>query len=199
MAEEGDPCNPQIIKKEEQAMSTGMQAAYEAAFATYWQAAWAGFEAMIEKVKENPQLAKSTRRIEAKWVENNGIEVKIGDHALIVGGDDGLGPGSLSLVGLAGCSLGAFALAAASKGIPVDSVEVTVTADIDMRGQMDLEDGVPKGFTNICHEARIQSSASEKVIKKLKATAESWCPAYDTIVRPHEIEGKVLLNGKPVS
>lgn len=166
----------------------------------------ATLERVIAMVKENPQLAKGTRQIEARWVENMVLEIKVGDHVLITdeprfmgGTERGPGPALLVLAGLAGCTAGSFALFGTLMGIPIDSVEVSVTADLDARGVLGLEEGVPAGYTDIRYEARIQSSASEKEIRELAATVERRCPAYDTLTRPKEIKGKVLLNGKDLS
>ena len=169
----------------------------------------ATFEGLIALVKENPRLAKYTPQIEAKWVQNMVCETKIlgqfgsADHVLIndepqlMGGTDkGPGPALLVLAGLAGCTTASFVLLGTLMGTPIDSVELSLTADLDLRGFLGLEEGVPVGFTDIRYEAQIQSSASEKKVRELAVTVERRCPAYDTLRRLKEIKGKVLLNGK---
>lgn len=162
----------------------------------------ATLEEIVALVKENPQLAKEQEIVEARWVENAVCEIKSGDHVLItderrpVGTEKGPEPALLVLAGLAGCTATSFAMFSIVMGIPVDSIEVSVTADLDLRGVLGLEESVPVGYTDIRYEARIRSSASEKEIRELAAIVERRCPVYDTLTRPKEIEGKVSLNGK---
>ena len=163
-------------------------------------------EAVIARLKENPQRARGTRRITAEWVGGMACEVRIGNRVVITdegrslgGTERGPDPASLPLAGLASCTATAFVLMSALMEIPIESVEVSVTADLDLRGSLGAEEGVPSGYTDIRYEARIKSSASDERIRELAAAAERMCPVHDTLTRPHRITGELSLNGRPLS
>ncbi len=104
-----------------------------------------------------------------------------------------LGPGSpeLQLGVLGSCLTHVFLIQAAERNVPLDSVEV------ELSGQMDPHAGQP-GYEhisvyphNISYTVQIASSASKEDIATLHEAVERACPILNLLKNPQQITGEV--------
>ena len=68
---------------------------------------------------------------------------------ILAGNDQGANPVEHLLNALAACVTTSMVAHAADRGIPIRSVESTLEGDLDLRGFLGLDASVPKGFTEI--------------------------------------------------
>ncbi len=125
--------------------------------------------------------------------------IRIRDHQVI--SDSGpdfagydLGPGSpeLQLGVLGSCLTHIFLIKAAERNVPLDSLDVEVSGQIDPRaGQPGYED-VPVYPHNIAYTAHISSPASEKEIAELYEAVERSCPILNLLINPQQINGSFV-------
>jgi uncharacterized OsmC-like protein len=107
-----------------------------------------------------------------------------------------LGPSSpeLQLGVLSSCLTHIFLIKAAEHQVPLDSLEVEVTAQQHPRaGQPGFED-VPIYPHNINYTVHISSPASAEVIAALHQEVERTCPILNLLTNPQHISGKIKLN-----
>jgi uncharacterized OsmC-like protein len=166
-------------------------------------------DAMREKIaflEKNPQFAKAVFKASAELVGGTQVDAKVRQHPPMrideppeLGGTDtGPNPVELLLVSLGSCQEIVYSLYALMMGIELESVVVEVKGHLDVRGLFGIGEGVPPGFQKISYETRIASKASPEMIERLVKTVETHCPSLDTLKRPIEVGGTVVLNGQPL-
>jgi uncharacterized OsmC-like protein len=106
-----------------------------------------------------------------------------------------LGPGSpeLQLGVLGSCLTHIFLIQAADRQVPLDSLEVEVTAEQDHRAGQAGYEHVPVYPHNISYTVHITSPASEEEIAALHAAVERVCPILNLLVNPQQINGRIEL------
>jgi uncharacterized OsmC-like protein len=115
------------------------------------------------------------------------------------GTDTAMNPAELLLVALGACQEIVYAAYASFLGVQLDEVKVTLKGDLDARGMFGLDPGVPPGYQRITYETGIRTPADEATVRRLVQVVEGHCPLLDTIKRPIEVLGNVVLNGRPLA
>jgi len=110
-----------------------------------------------------------------------------------LGGFD-LGPSPVeALLGvLGGCLAHTVMVQASLREIPLDSVEVEVSATIDGRAGLPAFPDVPFWPTDIAYVARIASPAGEAEIRRLLEAAERVCPVTALLTQPQPVTGSLV-------
>ena len=105
------------------------------------------------------------------------------------------GPGSpeLQLGVLGSCLTHIFLIQAAELKIPLDSLEVDVTCQLEPRAGQKGFEGVPRHLYNIEYTAHVDSPATLDQILALHSTVEAACPILNLLMNPQEIRGSVTL------
>ena len=80
--------------------------------------------------------------------------------------------------------------------IQLDECKVDVTADLDLKGSMGMDDEVPPGLLAMDYHVQLKSPASDEELKKLVDMVERQCPLLDTLTRSIEVTGKVNINNR---
>jgi putative redox protein len=118
-------------------------------------------------------------------------DVTIRQHVLVVdepaalgGGDAGPNPIELLLAALGACQEITYRAYATALGVPLESVAVKMTGDIDLRGFFGVNETVRAGFQAIHGEVHITSSASGAELARLKAAVDAHCPVLDMLSTP---------------
>lgn len=145
--------------------------------------------------RADPGAAKATFKSSSRLAEGFRSEVSIRQHRLAAdepsalgGADSGPNPVELILAALGTCQEITYRAYATAMGIPLDSVSVELTGDIDLRGFFAVDESVRSGFQNISGTVNIESGASEVELQKLRAVVDAHCPVLD-----------ILTNRVPVS
>lgn len=114
------------------------------------------------------------------------------DHPQIFGGND-LGPTAVeSHIGLLGsCFTHVAEGTAARNRIPVDTLNVALTAKFDPRSGRKGFEQVPLYPTDIQMRVVISSPRGEAEIRQLVADTEHGCPIYNLVTNAQEIKGRI--------
>lgn len=121
--------------------------------------------------------------------DGQGGSWRIGIHRVIGGDHDLPNPGDILCAALASCLHSTLRIIANRLEIPVADLEVSTHAELDARGCLLVDRGVPVGFQQIRCQVRLAPGANvppEKV-KMLQAAVEHSCVVLQT-----------LRNGVPV-
>ncbi|MBA7470321.1 hypothetical protein ES707_05604 [subsurface metagenome] len=90
------------------------------------------------------------------------------DEPVVLGGTDrGVSPMELTLTALAACVAIAIAYSAAEDGVEVDSIELDVEGNLDLRGFFEVSEGVRPGFEEIRLTVRVDADAPWEKIEEL--------------------------------
>lgn len=109
------------------------------------------------------------------------------------GWDLGPSPVETLLGALAGCLAHTIIIQAAVRNIPLDSLEVTVSATSDPRAGHPAHPDVPVHPRDITYEVQIASPESQERIERLVAASEKVCPITSLLVNPQTVAGSVVV------
>lgn len=165
----------------------------------YLQAKGVGLRARRETREAAPEEPRSlTARVEAEG--RSGVRrIRIRDHQILTdsgpdlaGYDLGATSVELQLGVLGSCLTHLFLIQAADRGIPLDAIEVEVSAQMDPRaGQSGFSHG-PFFPHDISYTAHVTSPAAPDVIASLYEAVEATCPILQLLVTPQRIGGHLV-------
>jgi uncharacterized OsmC-like protein len=104
-------------------------------------------------------------------------------HHAVGGYHDGPNPGDLLCAALAACLDSTIRIIANLLGVILTSLEVDVTADVDVRGRLTVNRTVPVGFQTMRCHVTIQAAegTNPKLMEKLLAASEYSCVTLQTL------------------
>ncbi len=101
--------------------------------------------------------------------------------------DSGPTPGELVLAALGACVASTYATKAASAGVDIDDLEVTLEAPADLRGLLELA-AVRPGLAGVKAIVVVRSEADDAALEALAEAVGRTSPVYDTLANPVPIE-----------
>jgi uncharacterized OsmC-like protein len=111
------------------------------------------------------------------------FEIDADEPEMLLGTDTGPNATEMLLHALASCLNTSFVYQASARGIEIDSLELEVEGDLDLRGFMGVDPAVRNGFQQIRVTFRVVSEASPEEIEELCQAAQDRSPVYDTLVK----------------
>jgi uncharacterized OsmC-like protein len=113
----------------------------------------------------------------------SGEPLPFGIHRAVGGDHDRPNPGDLLSAALAACLDSTLRMMAEHLGIQLESLEVNVGAECDVRGCLLVERGVPVGFQRMHCGVRLRAcgDVDEEKLQMLVAAAEGSCVVLQTL------------------
>lgn len=140
------------------------------------------------KYQRKPDAARVTFRTSSRQTGGLRSEVEIRQHRLAAdeplslgGADTAPNPVELILAALGTCQEITYRAYATALGIPLESVAVELSGDIDLRGFFAVDETVRSGYQNIRGTVRLESSASQEQLQTLYAVVNAHCPVLDIL------------------
>lgn len=104
------------------------------------------------------------------------------DEPAALGGDDtGANPVEHLLAALGSCQAITFQVWAQKLGVTLDSVDITLGGDLDLRGFFGLEESVRPGFEGIDVRVSVAGPDPRERYEDLIAAVEEHCPVLDNL------------------
>ena len=136
------------------------------------------------KVKADSQLVDGfMSRVKAR-----GFDIVVDQNKGMGGTDLGPRPSEYVLAALAACHEVTYRLYADALGIPLEEVSVSVTGHSDARGFFGMDDSVRAGFSHITGEIKVQTSASDQELERLREAVNQHCPVLDDLRNPVSVD-----------
>src|SRR5215213_8066614 len=96
--------------------------------------------------------------------------------------------GDLLLGALAACAQVTCQMVAEAMGIETESIEVTVTGELDLAGTLGISEDAPVGFESIRTSFEIAApGATDEQLKTLRRKTEQYCVVFQTLANPAEL------------
>jgi uncharacterized OsmC-like protein len=167
---------------------------------------------VFESMRNHPEMAKATFSVKSAW--NGGFSVTSTSKGFRIGGQniernteyrtqhdfpdqlsgEGTGPTVCeSCMGsLAACLTQTIVAHATSRGIQIDSIDIDVEGDVDLRGFTGISNDVRPGAQQFRVNMNIKSNkASKEQINELYEIGKRFSPAFDTLTNGTSV---VLVN-----
>ena len=111
------------------------------------------------------------------------IPFRIGVHRAVGGLHDFSNPGDLLCASLAACFESTLRMISNRLGISLKNTEVKVTAEVDVRGTLMVDQSVPVGFQKMTVKVNLQmdEAVNKESIHKLIKGTENCCIIYQTL------------------
>ncbi|MEK9804519.1 MAG: OsmC family protein [Curvibacter sp.] len=119
-------------------------------------------------------------------MEGSGVHVPVGVHTAVGGVHDAPCPGDIMCAALAACQDSSIRLVAHLLGVELSSLSVRVTAELDVRGALAVEPGVPVGFQSMrCDVHWVpRVGTPPELLDRLREGAERCCVVLQTLRQP---------------
>ena len=159
---------------------------------------------IYNSLQNQPEMAKATFYVKSEW--NGGFSVTSSSKGFRIGGQniernteyrtqydfpnqlsgEGRGPTVCeSCMGsLAACLTQTIVAHATSRGIQIDSIDIDVEGDVDLRGFTGISNDVRPGAQQFRVNMNIKSTnASKEQINELREIGKRFSPAFDTLTK----------------
>ena len=163
-------------------------------------------QGIVGELREHPETATVTIRTRHRWDEGFAVDgyTEEGfeqaeeasartftfrtDWPSEVGGrDSGPAPGEAILGALGGCVAMTYITKAATRGVGIEELEVTIEAAVDLRGIFDLA-AVRAGLAGALVTMRVRSSADDAALEELRQLVTRTSAVYDSLANPVPIQ-----------
>jgi uncharacterized OsmC-like protein len=143
---------------------------------------------IVKSMKADPKNAQVKFMANTKWVSGAYSKTKIRDFVIecdepsaLLGTSKAPNPVETILAALGSCLAVGFAYNAAARDINLESLEISLEGDLDLRGFLGVSDDVRPGYQNIKATCRIKSNASREKIEELFKQVQRTSPVSDII------------------
>ena len=145
-------------------------------------------ERSAKAVSLKASVGQGTAVTKVRLREGLACEIQDGPWTLVAGMTDKYGgtnqgpnPGVLGRAALGSCLAIGYAMWAARLGVPIDSLEIEVQADYDVRGELGVADHVRPGYIEVRYFVAVTSPASTADIHKWLDTADRYSSWRDNL------------------
>jgi uncharacterized OsmC-like protein len=156
--------------------------------------------ATTDAVAQDAANATALIRTSGHLTGTTEVTLRSGRHTVLVdepptlAGEDGApGPVDFALVALASCQAITYRFWAERLGIALDDVEVSVEADLDLRGFFGLDESVRPGFGAVRVAVTPRGPESAERYQELADAVDAHCPVLDLFANATPIQRKVAL------
>lgn len=134
----------------------------------------------------NTEITTHSKKIGNTSVEKQ-FKYSIGEPEELLGDNLNPNPQDYILGGLAGCMMVGFVVGATAKGIKLDSVNLTIVGNLDLRGFLEVDPNVTIGFEKLQFNFEVEGSGTQEDYDAIAAHVQKVSPGYNTIANPVQI------------
>jgi uncharacterized OsmC-like protein len=165
----------------------------------------------IDAIRENPALGQTRWAVRSAWVGGtradhhvSGFEIgsRPVERSFVIRSDEPHelcgtnqfpNPQEYLLAALNACMMVGYAAVAATMGITLRSLEVRTTGDIDLRGFLGIDGGVPPGYTSLSQEVRIASDATRERLQELHRVVQATSPNFFNLTHAVPVNSRLTI------
>lgn len=165
----------------------------------------------IDSIRGNPALGQTRWTVRSAWVGGTRADHHVSGFELgsrsverpfvirsdepheLCGTNQFPNPQEYLLAALNACMMVGYAAVAATMGITLRSLEVHTTGDIDLRGFLGIDAGVPAGYTALSQEVRITSDAPREQIQELHRVVQATSPNFFNITHAVPVNSRLSI------
>ena len=157
----------------------------------------------VDAIKATPAIAKFRFRLSNQWegasqncstvagyygagqeqARSKPFVLNADEPPVLLGKDGAANPVEYLLHGLAACLTTSMVYHAAARGIEIDEVESTFEGDIDLRGFLDLDETVRKGYQGIRVNFKVKADVPDSQLQEIIELGTGHSPVFDSLTR----------------
>ena len=172
---------------------------------------------VVDAIKAAPARAASQFRVRNVWLDGGHTRSVVKDFCaagaaqtsrrmplvsdtdlpgMLKGADQAPSPLEQLLIALSSCVTTTLVTQAAIRSIHVDSLQVRVLGDIDLRGFLGIDEQVPRGFGEIQLDVQLAADAAASDLDEIVSLGVRYSPVFSTVNCGTPIV--VLRDGQPI-
>lgn len=109
----------------------------------------------------------------------------------LLGSDTAPNPQELLIAAVNACMLVGYVAGAAVEGIELESVSIVTSGELDLRGFLDLEEGVPAGCESLDYTVQIRGDGTAEQFEAIHAHVQKTSPNYFHLTRAVAMNAKL--------
>ena len=167
--------------------------------------------ALIESVQENPANGATQWKVASVWggrTHNRStvssfhiggeaikreFQIDIDEPEQLGGANQFANPQEHLLAALNSCMMVGYVALCSLKGIQLESLEIDVEGDIDLRGFLALEDGVAPGYESLAYTVRIKGDAPPEAFEEIHQAVMQTSPNFYNLSRAVPLKAKLKV------
>jgi uncharacterized OsmC-like protein len=145
-------------------------------------------EDIIDAMKADPSKAVVNFKAETHWINCASSKTRIRNFTLegdeptaYLGSNRVPNPVETILAAAGSCLAIGFAYNAAARGINLESLDISLEGNLDLRGFLGISDQVRPGYQNIKIVCRVKSDASKEKLEEIFKHVQRTSPVLDII------------------
>jgi len=91
------------------------------------------------------------------------------------------------------CMMVGYATVAAVMGVPLTKLELEITGDIDLRGFLDIDPKIPRGYERLHYTVRLAGNGIQEQFEKMHEIVQRTSPNYYNLANPIEMTSDLLV------
>jgi len=121
------------------------------------------------------------------------FEIAADEPHELLGTNTAPNPQELLMAAVNACMTVGYVAGASLHGITLDSLEIETTGQLDLRGFLGLDAGVPPGYEQIDYTVRIAGNGTADQFEEIHQTVMRTSPNYFNMARPIRMNGRLQV------
>jgi len=165
----------------------------------------------IADIQADPAAAQTHWKVCSRWgggtrtdhfVDGFGIggqkvdrqfQIQIDEPCELCGTNEFANPQEYLLAATNACMMVGYASAAAVMGVKLTSLELEITGDIDLRGFLDIDPTVARGYQHLHYKVRIAGDGTPEQFQKMHEVVQRTSPNYYNMTHPVELTSELVV------
>jgi uncharacterized OsmC-like protein len=116
------------------------------------------------------------------------FDIDVDEPYELFGQNSAPNPQEMLMTALNACIMVGYVAGAAVKGITLERVEIETAGELDLRGFLGIDPGVPPGYEAIRYTVRIKGNGTPQQFQEIHETVMKTSPNYFNVSRPIRID-----------
>ena len=171
----------------------------------------AALKKAIAQIKANPAAGQTHWTVKSRWQGgtrtdhfvdgfdlggqkvDRQFQIQIDEPCELCGSDQYANPQEYLLAATNACMMVGYATVAAVMGVTLSKLELEITGDIDLRGYLDIDPSVARGYERLHYRVRIAGDGTQEQFEKMHEVVQRTSPNYYNIANPIELTSDLIV------
>ena len=122
------------------------------------------------------------------------FQVQIDEPCELCGTNQFANPQEYLLAATNACMMVGYATVAAIIGVKLTKLELEITGDIDLRGFLDIDTTVARGYERLHYTVRLSGNGTREQFENMHEVVQRTSPNYYNISNPIELTSNLVLD-----
>lgn len=121
------------------------------------------------------------------------FQIQIDEPCELCGTNRYANPQEYLLAATNACMMVGYATVAAVMGVKLTRLELEITGDIDLRGFLDIDPTIARGYERLHYTVRIAGDGTQEQFEKMHEVVQRTSPNYYNMANPIELTSELVV------